>query len=227
MRSFAIAALFSSAVACASLAGQSLTEHAAAAAGGTIGTAVGKPMSNALGRVFGTVDSSAAKVTAAKPTAKPASKAATKTSGKAASGKLLDVPDKTGHTATVGVSSGSTDASGGGGSSHRSAARPEISSRRERAEAAPSAAAPIIPVIAQPVVAQPVVQEPTPQELDSIRVGTPGSELRSVLGTPESKVSIPDDDGHLRETLQYWSHGEPVGTVRLDNGRVVSVQTNR
>jgi len=39
-------------------------------------------------------------------------------------------------------------------------------------------------------------------------------------------VSIPGDDGHLLEICQYWAKGEPVGTVRLDNGRVVSVQTN-
>ena len=223
IRSFAIAALLGSAVACAGLFGQSLTEHAAAAAGGTIGTAVGKPVSNALGRVFGTVDNSAKATVKAAPTpaAKPSAKPSTKESAKSANGKLV-VPDRTGHTATVGVSPGNADSGGGGGSSHRSVASHQTSARREPAEAAAPVSAPVIPDVIAPVV-----KEPTTQELDGIKVGTPASELRAVLGTPESMISIPDDDGHLRETLQYWSHGEPIGTVRLDNGHVVSVQTSR
>jgi hypothetical protein len=51
------------------------------------------------------------------------------------------------------------------------------------------------------------------------------SDLRAALGAPESTVSIPGDDGHLIESCQYWANGEPIGTVHLDNGRVVSVQT--
>lgn len=219
MRSIAIAALLGSAVACASLAGQSLTEHAAAAAGGTIGTAAGKPISDALGRVFGTLDNNSAKATA-----KPGVKASTKASTKAAPGThpQQEVSEKTEHTATVGVSpstGGSGDAGdGGGGSAHRS--RRETSAGRQAEEAD----VPVAPIV--PVVTEPVVKEPTAQELGGIRAGTPANELRSVLGAPESQVTIPDDDGHLRETLQYWSHGEQIGTVRLDNGRVVSVQTN-
>jgi hypothetical protein len=57
-------------------------------------------------------------------------------------------------------------------------------------------------------------------------VGASESELRMALGVPESKVSIPGDDGHLLEICQYWANGEQVGTVRLDNGRVVTVQAN-
>ena len=48
MRSLVLTALLGS-VAAASLLGQSLTEHAAAAAGATIGTAAGKPLGTALG----------------------------------------------------------------------------------------------------------------------------------------------------------------------------------
>jgi hypothetical protein len=231
MRSFTIAALLGSAVACASLTGQSLTEHAAAAAGGTIGTAAGKTLSPSLGHIFGNVDKTSSKVAGAKggatsKTAKPLAQKpsptapAGKTDGKT-EGKTDGKTDgKTEHTATVGVTpSGASTAPGGEGgrSAHRAARR-----ERETIEAEAPIPAPVIPIVAEPVL-----KEPTPQELDGIKIGTPGNELRSVLGTPESMVSIPDDDGHLRETLQYWSHGEPIGTVRLDNGRVVSVQTNR
>jgi hypothetical protein len=38
-------------------------------------------------------------------------------------------------------------------------------------------------------------------------------------------VVVPDDDGHLREALQYWVKGNPMGTVRLDNGQVVEIET--
>src|SRR5580692_3473426 len=56
MRSLALTALLGSCIVSTSLIGQSLTEHAAAAAGATIGTAAGKPLGTALGRVFGEVD---------------------------------------------------------------------------------------------------------------------------------------------------------------------------
>ncbi len=74
------------------------------------------------------------------------------------------------------------------------------------------------------MAAEVVVKEPTAEDISSIKVGATASELRTALGVPESKVSIPGDDGHLLEICQYWAKGEPVGTIRLDNGRVVSVQ---
>ncbi len=229
MRSFAIAALLGSAVACASLAGQSLTEHAAAAAGGTLGTAAGKPIGNALERVFAQANGNPTKATD-----NPVPKTTTKSSTKPAPGKASPLAsatkgltEKTGHTATVGVSpSSDAGGDGGGGSAQRSSARretsegPDTSEGREAVEAA-------VPVVTAPVVPEPVVKQPSIQDLDGIKVGTPARELRSTLGTPESMVSIPDDDGHLRETLQYWANGEQIGTVHLDNGRVVSVQTSR
>ena len=70
MRSLALTALLGSFVASTGLVAQSLTEHAAAAAGATIGTAAGKPLGTALGKVFGDVDKSTSTVTTPK-TAKP------------------------------------------------------------------------------------------------------------------------------------------------------------
>ena len=48
---------------------QSLSEHAAAAAGATIGTAAGKPLSNAITKIFGTVDDDTKKAAATKANA--------------------------------------------------------------------------------------------------------------------------------------------------------------
>jgi hypothetical protein len=213
MRSLALTALLGSFIVCASLTGQSLTEHAAAAAGGTIGTAAGKPLGKALGNIFGNVDKSTTKAATSKsatPATKPSPVAPTETV----------TPTATVVIAPSGVGGGDIAAGGGGGgSSHRSARRRAAPARSEG-----EAAAPISAPIA-PLAVEPVIKEPTAQDVASVRVGATAVEMRAALGAPESKVSIPDDDGHLREICQYWAKGEPLATIRLDNGRVVSVQT--
>jgi hypothetical protein len=211
MRSLALIALLGIFSASTSLVGQSLTEHAAAASGATVGTAAGKPLGTALGNIFGTVDKSAS--TAGNPkTAKPVVLKSTPVAPVAA-------PIATGQP-SVGAGEGDVAAGGSGGSAHRAARRKTLADERQLRPAAPFA-----PLVAEPV-ALPVIKEPTAQDVAGIQVGATSSELRSALGTPESMVSIPGDDGHLLEICQYWAKGEPVGTVRLDNGRVVSVQTN-
>src|SRR5258706_407380 len=92
---------------------QSFSEHAAAAAGATIGTAAGKPISNAITKIFGTVQSDAEK--AAKNPSKPLTKTAT-TETPAVKAPAIGIP----------VSSGPAPSSGGGGSvSHRRTPRSE------------------------------------------------------------------------------------------------------
>ncbi len=216
MRSLALTALLGSFIASTSLSGQSLTEHAAAAAGATIGTAAGKPLGTSLGKIFGDVD----KNTSTAGTPKPAKIVMPKTAPVAPA-------ETTERTATVvlapsggaGVASGGGSLGGGGsaGSSHRAA--------RRSVAPPPVAEAPITSVLA-PVVAAPEIKEPSVQEVASVQVGATSSELRALLGAPESRVSIPDDDGHLLEICQYWAKGEQLGTIRLDNGHVVSVQVN-
>jgi hypothetical protein len=212
MRSLALIALLGSFVASTSLIAQSLTEHAAAAAGATIGTAAGKPLGTALGKVFGDVDKSASTVAAPK-VAKPivVKPSPVVSSDATAHATVAPAP-------SVGGDDSSPAAGGGGGSSHRSARR-----RERKIDAEVLAPAPSTPVIV-PVAAEIVVKEPTIQDIASIRVGASSSELRDALGVPESKVSIPGDDGHLLEICQYWAKGEPLGTIRLDNGHVISVQ---
>lgn len=209
MRSLVLTALLGSCIASTSLVGQSLTEHAAAAAGATIGTAAGKPLGTALGKIFGDVD-------------KSTSNAATPKTAKPVPTKPVPVapPETTEHAsvplvAPIGGGDAGAGGSGGGGtgaSSHRSARRRELDTE-------PVAAAPIAPIVTVPVV-----KEPSVQDVASIQVGATGSEMRAALGTPESRVSIPGDDGHLLEICQYWAKGEAIGTIRLDNGRVISVQ---
>ena len=211
MRSLALTALLGSLVGSTGLLAQSLTEHAAAAAGATIGTAAGKPLGTALGKVFGDVE----KATPTAPT-KAAKPVLVKPTAVGASAAPANVP--VASLTVVGGGDGSA-AGSGGGSSHRAARR-----RGRVVESEAVSAAPVTPVVV-PVVAQVVVKEPTAEEIAGIQVGATASELRATLGMPESKVSIPGDDGHLLEICQYWAKGEPVGTIRLDNGRVVSVRT--
>ena len=58
-------------------------------------------------------------------------------------------------------------------------------------------------------------------------MGETGGQLADALGIPESKASIPEDDGHMVEICDYWSNGQPLGRVRLDNGKVVNVTPSR
>src|ERR1700733_3166249 len=91
MRSLAIIALLGSFVASTRLAAQSLPEHAAAAAGATIGTAAGKPLGTALGKVFGNVDKTASTAATPKPKTvltKPAPVAPPETTAHAPGGPL-------------------------------------------------------------------------------------------------------------------------------------------
>jgi hypothetical protein len=214
MRSLAMIAL-GSFVASTCLTGQSLSEHAAAAAGATVGTAAGKPLGTALGKIFGDVDKSTSNASGAKVVKPPQPKVQVTTSAPA----LAPAP-----SAPLGASGGSGESGGSSGAGSAVASTRHTSRRRESpAAAAPLASAPITPVVVEPVV--PVVKEPSVEEIAAVKVGATSHELEAALGAPESRVSIPDDDGHLLEICQYWSKGQPLGTVRLDNGRVVSVQT--
>jgi len=219
MRSLALTALLGSFIASASLSGQSLTEHAAAAAGATIGTAAGKPLGTSLGKIFGDADKTTSTAIAAKP-AKPI----------VVKSAVVALPETTERTATVviapsgvgGGGGGEGAAGGAGGTGKVASARRQARHRELPVEAQPIEAAPIAPL----VLTAPVFKEPNTQDLANIRVGASASEMRALLGVPESKVSIPDDDGHLLEICQYWARGEQLGTIRLDNGHVVSVQVN-
>jgi hypothetical protein len=73
-------------------------------------------------------------------------------------------------------------------------------------------------------IAAPIVKVPTAEDLANVKVGTTADDLFTALGQPSSRVIIPDDDGHLREICQYWANGRVLGTVRLDNGQVATVE---
>src|SRR5579863_5439216 len=202
MRSLALSVMVGSFVA-ASLYGQSLTEHAAAAAGATIGTAAGKPLGTSLGKIFGDVDKSTSTAATAK-TAKPI----------VVKSAVVAPPVAAEHTATVviapsaGAGAGEGAAGGGSGTAKVAAAHRLARHKELPVETQPVEEAPLAPI----VIAEPVFKEPNAQDLANVRVGASANEMRALLGVPESKVSIPDDDGHLLEICQYWAKGEQLGT---------------
>lgn len=204
---------------------QSLAEHGAAAAGATIGTAAGKPLSGAITKIFGDVDDQAK--TAAKPVSKPAT-AATSEKPPAGSSKS---PAAAAGAVPAGADGGS--GSGAAGGSTGTSKTDELvgsTLARRRSTAKPrhtfsslqnSVPAPLAP---PPVVEPPAPKVLTAEEVANIKLGASEKDVLATLGVPASRVIIPDDDGHLRESYQYWANGSQVGTVRLDNGYVVKVE---
>jgi len=205
MRSLAEVILVGSLSLASVASAQSLAEHAAAAAGASIGTAAGKPMSNAITKIFGAVDNDAQKAAKTDVGAKPKTVAPAPNPARG-----IVSPDQ-----PLGARFSSP-------ASHRAAAS---AAEAEEPVATPNvpAAQPAI-VYAAPAPPEPPRRDPTPEELASIQVGATEKQMIGTLGPPESKVTIPDD-GHLVEICQYWANGKPVATFRLDNGQVVRVDS--
>jgi hypothetical protein len=203
MRSLAPVAVLGSFLLVTAAQAQSLAEHAAAASGATIGTAAGKPLSNAITKIFGQTDTATKKAASApsitKTPAKPEAEAA----------PLIQAAPQAGGGSLPSMGGGSAPSRHGG-----------FAARRGAAEYASITPPP--PVAAY--VEEPSRKEPTAEELASIQVGASEQEMITALGQPESKVTIPDD-GHMVQICQYWSKGKQLGTVRLDNGQVVNIET--
>jgi hypothetical protein len=219
MRSLALI-VFGSMLCAIGASAQILTEHAAAAAGATIGVVAGKPLSNGITKIFGQTDKDTKKA-AGVATPKTPKNESTAASDKAAADKAAAdkaaaekaAAEKPAKPAAHGAGPGGGESGGSGGGGSRGAAQ---EASRQEAEAAPAAAPPIV---------EPVVRQPSAEQVANIQVGSTDEELQAALGVPASRVVIPDDDGHLRESWQYWANGRQIGTVRLDNGRVVTVQS--
>src|SRR5260370_18098252 len=151
MRSRARIAIIGRLIVTSGVQAQSLSEHAAAAAGATIGTAAGKPLSNAITKIFNQVDSDAQK--AAKNPSKPLTKTTSET-------KSVTVP-------AAGAPANSGPAATGGSS------QPSSGSRRRAPRSESAAYAPVaVPTFTIVPVAPPLVNKATAEELALIQSGT-------------------------------------------------------
>jgi len=153
---------------------QSLAEHAAAAAGATVGTAAGKPMSNAITKIFGQVDdqTKSASRTNVKPVRPAADPTTTGAAGKpspagslAGTEPLPPGPAPSGAAASSG--SGSPDEL-----TEPTPARPARSaSRRRRQQETASIDAPALPPAPAPVAAPPVPAIPALKKWRTFKSG--------------------------------------------------------
>lgn len=208
MRSLAAVGLLGSFLLVTGIQAQSLSEHAAAAAGATIGTAAGKPMSNAITKIFGQVDNDTKKAANQKVDTKAQPKPSPAATPSPALGIVSPDQPVSPHASV--------------GEPRRRPASAPVSEYRQTTTVNPPVVAPIaaVPI----VVPEPPRKEPTREQLASVKIGATASEVLKALGPPESRVTIPDD-GHLLEICQYWAKGKQLGTVRLDNGQVITVET--
>ena len=182
---------------------QVLTEHAAAAAGATIGTAAGKTLSSGMSKIFGDLDDTTSKASGPRKEDKKKPEQATTPAPQRSYGD----PDVTAPAASQTEEEASP-------SRRRHGA---ASARRHPVPPAPAATAPVVQI------SQPPAKEPGLEDLLSVKAGTREEALTASLGAPSSRITIPED-GHLLEILRYSAHGELLGAIRVDNGEVVNVQ---
>jgi hypothetical protein len=196
--------------------GQALTEHAAAAAGAAIGVGAGKGLSNSMTKIFGETDKETAK--AAKPDAKKPSKPVTDPAPDPLAAKSKPSPVSSGDVGPAPFQPSASHAS----SQPRHVARKPVLTG-ETTSALQSAVI-ANPIPAAPPIVEPIIKVPTTEDLVNIKAGTTEEDMVTALGQPSSRITIPDDDGHLREICQYWANGRVLGTIRLDNGQVATVE---
>lgn len=173
---------------------QSIMEHAAAAAGATIGTGAGKALSNGIDKVLGkaaeTGSNAAKPAVASRPPSPPA--------------VPLNRPPAVSQSTPAPASQ------------HARSRRSDASADRDK----PFFAAPQVSEPAPAVIAA-APAPPTAEALAKVKEGDSRADVLA-LGVPSSHITIPDD-GHLIEILSYSDGNRRIGAVRIDNGKVVTV----
>jgi hypothetical protein len=174
---------------------QTMLEAGAAAAGGTAGGVAGKKVSDGLTRIFGKVDEAAGKSAREAKDANPAT-------------PLLE----------VGPGTPKSD-----GSAVPPPPPAHHASNRRPAPAAPAPPPAVeTPIPVPPPPPPPPPPEMTAQDMRQVTIGmTRGDVLK--LGEPASRTTMFEED-RLVEIFHYVSKDANLGTIRLSNGAVASVQ---
>ncbi len=68
----------------------------------------------------------------------------------------------------------------------------------------------------------PPLPEVMPSEFRAIQIGMKREELLAKVGTPSSRITIPEDS-QLAEVYRYRANGTTLGAVRLVDGKVTDV----
>jgi len=185
----------------AAASAQSLVEHSAAAAGGSVGGVAGKKVSDGLTAIFQKVDKQTQK--AAKAPAPASQKAAPKPSDDA-SAPLLEV--------------------GPAVPKQRASVPPPPPPIRHAAvhKTPPLPTRVVAPPYPPARAPQPEIVQVTSAELHTVHAGMTRDDVLK-LGSPAARITM-FDDGHLIEIYRYQERDNMLGTVRLTDGAVSSVQ---
>ena len=174
---------------------QAMVEHAAAAAGGSVGGVAGKKLSDSINKVMGKVDD----------TAKAAAADKSNKSKGSNSGALLQVGP--------GEPKGKDDSG---------VVPPPVPAHRAALVKPTPAPEPVAkPEPAPPAPPPPPPPEVTTDDLKKVVNGMPREEVLK-LGAPASRVTM-FDDGHMLEIFRYIAHDNDLGVVRLTDGAVSSI----
>jgi hypothetical protein len=177
---------------------QAMLEHGLAAAGGSAAGVAGKGVSTGLDKVFKTLDE-AAKSTPTPPAAKKSAK-----------------PQKTQADPPYVLPIA------GPSSPPPFVAFPAKGSSSDDSKDAHSATAgtPHHPVAKRP---EPPAPRITVEDIAAITIGTRKEELYAKVGRPSATMVIPDGD-RLVEVMSYATRSQYLGSIRVDNGAVISVR---
>jgi len=173
-----------------------MTEFGAAAAVGTVAGANGKNVGDGLTAVFGKINGQTVKAAGKGETAAPALELAP-AQPKSEDGGVPLPP----------------------GTVRRAAPQPGLP---VFAQIPIPAQATQLQDVAEAAPALPPPPEMSPEKLKSVSAGMSRSDLLR-LGMPASKI-VMDEDGHLVEIYSYRQNQQRIGTVRLSNGAVASVE---
>lgn len=182
---------------------QALTEHAAAAAGAAAGVMGGKVVSIGIDKVM-------------------------ENAAKTGSVHAASLPKKAAPEAPKSPVAPPQQASLPAAGAPAAAALPAAAPARPRSAWQTAArSTPQVPVVFAPPEekpAEPPMRVLTAEDFAKVKVGEQRDAVLAALGPASSAMTIPEDE-HLIEILSYAGNGQRLGTVRLDNGQVVSVTT--
>lgn len=182
--------------------GQAIMEHAAAAAGAAIGVGGGKVLSNALDK---TLNQAAKTGETAPRVEKP------KVAGPP--NVVLESPGDGSRLPDPQPAADSPKPARRAARAVRHTDRPVFAASADR----------YAPLRVQEL---PLPPPPSVSDFAKLKEGDSRREVLTALGVPSSLVTIPDE-GHLVEIMTYQDRSSRrLGTVRLDNGQVVSILTS-
>ena len=181
-------------------AGQSILEHATAAAGGSAAGVAAGPISEGVGLIFRKLDKQGKRAAAVKTATKKKEKQETRHPAAPTAKKATAFPAPRFHPANA-------------------ARKHRLSARRSR----PEGRVPLVSPGWTATIRLPRPPRITKKDLASVAKGTSRKELLAHLGPPSARVLIPED-GQLREIYSFAGGRKHLGWVRLVNGAVNSVK---